>query len=600
MKKMIVGVLVVLIAALSFWTGTKYRYRSAAGLDSGNGRELLYYVDPMNPGFRSDKPGIAPCGMPLEPVYAEGGEPEVDKPTDKESATGAVKVISARQQLIGVKIRAVEKKPMTYFLRLYGRVVSDETRLHVVNSSTDCWIRSLSDVTTGSIVQKDQILGEALSPAYYNAQLTYLISLDNIDRIKQQLGGQLRHQQGDLADNQIRVAVQALQNLGITDAQTRELANTRQARPYLQVRSPCRGVVLSRKVTLNQWFKAADEFYTIADIGKVWVYADVYEDEAMHLRPGMAVEIVHRQMHKTYNAKVSEVLPLFDAVAKTLKVRVDVDNLRYDLRPDMFVDVRIPITMPSCVNVPNDAVIDSGVKTVVYVDLGNGLFEQRTVKTGWRLGRQVEIPDGLAAGEKIVVSGNFLIDSESRMRAAPSGVAADPEETAVKRDPVAGKDINAEKAGDAPDWASLLEPADGKQGISHKHNRGVASTTNATKTPGKYPTSPGVVDWNGPEKKGAPPPTWGKWGAFPGSKYLGTKNKDGDKPAFPPESGMKEPPTQTTDSDTPPEAAMSKPADQNADLNAEMDELERTLEKRSETDIPQAPAPDRPQPSATP
>ena len=125
---------------------------------------------------------------------------------------------------------------MTYTLRLYGKVVPDETRTYRVNSSTDCWIRELSDVTTGSIVTKNQILAEALSPAYYNAQVTYLISLDNIDRIKQQLGGQLRHQQGDLANNQIRVAVQALQNLGITDAQTEEFANTRQARPYLQVR----------------------------------------------------------------------------------------------------------------------------------------------------------------------------------------------------------------------------------------------------------------------------------------------------------------------------------------------------------------------------
>ena len=108
---------------------------------------------------------------------------------------GAVKISPARQQLIGVKVAAVEKKPMTYTLRLYGKVVPDETRTYRVNSSTDCWIRELSDVTTGSIVTKNQILAEALAPAYYNAQVTYLIALDNIDRIKQQLGGQLRHQQ---------------------------------------------------------------------------------------------------------------------------------------------------------------------------------------------------------------------------------------------------------------------------------------------------------------------------------------------------------------------------------------------------------------------
>ena len=135
-----------------------------------------------------------------------------------------MKISPARQQLIGLKEVVVEKKPMIYTLRLYGRVVPDETKIYRVNASTDSWIRELSDVTTGSIVTKNQILAEALAPAYYNAQVTYLITLDNIDRIKQQLGGQLRHQQGDLANNQMRVGVQALQNLGITDAQSRGIS----------------------------------------------------------------------------------------------------------------------------------------------------------------------------------------------------------------------------------------------------------------------------------------------------------------------------------------------------------------------------------------
>ena len=203
------------------------------------------------------------------------------------------------------------------------------------------------------------------------------------------------------------MAVQSLQNLGITDAQTEELANTRQARPYLQVRSPASGVVLSRKLTLNQWFKAGEEFYTIADIGKVWVYADVYEDEAMHMRPGMTVAVKHEQMGKTFSAKVGKVLPLFDPTARTLKVRIDVDNPRYELRPDMFVDVEIPITLPPSLSVPADAVLDSGTRAIVYVDKGNGIFEPRRVKTGWSLGGQVEITDGLTARRKDRRFGKF-------------------------------------------------------------------------------------------------------------------------------------------------------------------------------------------------
>ena len=410
MKRIVIAVIVLSIGVLSFFAGGLY----------GKGHSVA---------------GTAQNDL------AYGGVIESQENSAMSPSPGAVKISPARQQLIGVKVAAVKKTPMTYILRLYGRVVPDETRTYRINASTDSWIRELSDVTTGSIVRKNQILAEALAPAYYNAQVTYLITLDNIDRINQQLGGQLRHQQGDLANNQMRVGVQALQNLGITDAQVEELANTRKARPYLQVRSPTDGVVLSRNVTLKQWFKAGEEFYSIADIGKVWVYADVYEDEAIHMRPGMTVAVDHAQMGKTFKASVGEVLPLFDPDARTLKVRLDVDNPRYELRPDMFVDVEIPITMPPTMNVPADAILDAGTTTIVYVDVGNGTFEPRRVKTGWRLGRRVEITRGLSPGEKIAVSGNFLIDSESRMEIASLGSGV-----RMSTDPVCGRYVNEEEA----------------------------------------------------------------------------------------------------------------------------------------------------------
>jgi len=433
-------VFVALLVAGAFWAGTRFSGTPAQPPGGSDKRQVLYYIDPMTPGYRSDSPGIAPCGMPLEPVYAEAGASD-----DLPLAAGAVRVSAERQQLIGVKSRAAEVRPLTYTLRLYGKVVPDETRVFRVNASTDSWIRELSDVTTGSFVKKGQILAEALAPAYYNAQVTYLIALDNLDRIQEQLGGQLRHQQSDLANNQMRVAVQALQNLGITDEQVAELANTRKARPYLQVRSPTRGFVLSRNLTLNQWFKAAEEFYTIADIGKVWVYCDVYEDEARYVRPGTVVWVKHAQLGKSFEAAVSKVLPLFDPVSKTLKVRVDVDNPDFELRPEMFVDVEIPITMPPALHVSADAVSDTGMKSIVYVNLGDGTIEPREVETGWRLGRQVEIRSGLMPGEQVVVSGNFLIDSESRMKTSAAVSAMN--ET---RDVVCGKQVTkglAEEAG---------------------------------------------------------------------------------------------------------------------------------------------------------
>jgi len=588
MRKVRLIIVILIVAGLAFWAGGRYGKDQAGGRNSEPGRTVLYYVDPMNPGFRTDKPGVAPCGMPLEPVYAEEGEKQAETGMHGTSMSpGAVKISPAQQQLIGVKVAAAKESPMTYTLRLYGKVVPDETRVYRINASTDAWIRELSDATTGSIVSKNQILAEALAPAYFNAQVTYLIALDNIDRIQQQLGAELRHQQADIADNQIRVAVQALQNLGITDAQIEDLANTRRAQPYLQVRSPVRGVILNRSLTLYEWFKAGEEFYSIADIGKIWVYADVYEDEAMHLSPGMKVQVKHAQMNRTFNARVSKVLPLFDPVAKTLKVRLDVENPRYDLRPDMFVDIEIPITMPPSLHLPADAVVDSGTSTIVYVDMGDGIFEPRQVEPGWRLGRQVQITGGLMPGEKVAVSGNFLIDSESRMKTAASGIHGP-----MAKDPVCGMYVDEEKAGMSGlvaqhgdktfffcsekckkdfekkpvlyvkkgpasshkkdhaampgtdrSWLDAIKPADRSQ----RKNKSVEKTRQKAAEDDTLPRTsmtPGVVDWNGPEPEGsdAPAPDWGLWGNFPGAKYLGLK--DGKKSASP-LKGVKESGTET-------------------------------------------------------
>ena len=444
MRKVSIIIIIIVIAVLAFWAGGRFGNKdTVSGVNNETQPKILYYTDPMNPGFRSDTPGTAPCGMPLEPVYAEvgaGGEQVVTSGGPPQSP-GAVKINQVRQQLIGVRVSPADVAPMTYTLRLYGKVVPDDTRVYSVNTSTASWVRTLSDVAVGSIVKKDQILAEVLDPDFYTAQVTYLVSLNNVERYKDKLGSNTRLRQVDLADNQMRVAVQDLLDLGITDAQVEELARTKQAQPFLQVRSPVNGVILDRNLSLYHWVKAGDEFYRIADLGRVWVYADVYEQEARYLMPGMEVKVVQAEMGRTFTAKVSLVMPIFDAKTKTRKVRLDVDNPQYDLWPDMFVDVEIPITMPPALHVPADAVIDSGTRKIVYVDAGNSIFEPRLVETGWRLGRRVEIAKGLMPGEKVIVSGNFLIDSESRMKTAAGGIIP-----AMSRDPVCGMYVNEEYA----------------------------------------------------------------------------------------------------------------------------------------------------------
>jgi YHS domain-containing protein len=305
-----------------------------------------------------------------------------------------------------------------------------------------------------------------------------------------------------------------------------------------------------------------EEFYEIADLDRVWVYADVYEDEAGHLWPGMAVKVKHEQSGRTFDAKISQVLPLFDSVAKTLKVRLDIDNPRYDLRPDMFVDVEIPITMEPSLHVSADAVIDSGTKKIVYVDAGENTFEPRRVETGWRLGRRIEITDGLMPGDKIIVSGNFLIDSESRMKTAAGGeipamsmdpvcgmyvnqdfarltdktatygektyyfcmdecrdsFAEEPEKYVEQKAPVGEHEHHAAMKTDDKNWLEMLAPGKGSHLIEKS---GTFPGQKMKRTIGKPFGSGEVIDWDGPDQEESSPRDWSGWGKFPGATYLG-------------------------------------------------------------------------------
>jgi Cu(I)/Ag(I) efflux system membrane fusion protein len=184
-----------------------------------------------------------------------------------------------------------------------------------------------------------------------------------------------------------------------------------------------------------------NEFYRIADLSRIWIFADIYENEGQHFRPGMKVKVSLPHQGKAFQARVSDVLPQFDGATRTLKLRLEAENPNYLMRPEMFVDVELPLSLPPAVIVSADAVLDSGLKKTVFVDRGNGLFEPREVETGWRMGNRIEIVKGLMPGERIVVSGNFLIDSESRMELAAAGLVG-----TLRKDPVCGVDVSVNKA----------------------------------------------------------------------------------------------------------------------------------------------------------
>lgn len=407
------------------------RGRDAA---SPSPRKILYYVDPMNPSFRSDQPGTAPCGMPLEPVYEESGG--ASRASSAAMTPGTVSVRPDRQQMIGLKIEPAQRTSVVHTMRLLGRVAPDERRLYRIFSVTEGWIRELAPATTGSVVKKDEVLASYYSQEILGPQQAFLYALEALDRFVE--SGTATPEQIELNKRNVRNTRQTLLNLGMSEPQTDEIAKSRQLVPLVQIRAPASGFVLARNVSTGQRFDRTSELYVIADLSRVWILADAFENEGAFFRPGARAHVRLPGQTDSHEAVVASVLPQFDAATRTLKVRLEADNPGYVFRPDMFADVELPVTLPEALVVPSTAVLDSGLQKTVFVDRGGGLFEPRRVETGWRAGGLTEIRGGLEPGDGVVVSGNFLLDSESRMRLA----GAAPAETAQPVDPVCGMRVD--------------------------------------------------------------------------------------------------------------------------------------------------------------
>ena len=200
--------------------------------------------------------------------------------------------------------------------------------------------------------------------------------------------------------------------------------------PSIDVVAPADGFILARNITPGQHFEHDAEFYRIADLSRVWVAAEVYEQEAPYLRPGGMAQIALRYQGRRFPARITDSLPQSEAGGGTVKLRLEVDNPGFVLRPEMLVDVELPVRLPAAVTVPLDALVDSGAHARVYVERGEGLFEPREVETGWRFGERVEILRGVQPGERVVVAATFLVDSESRLKTPASPPA--PARTADK------------------------------------------------------------------------------------------------------------------------------------------------------------------------
>ncbi|HYS05562.1 MAG TPA: efflux RND transporter periplasmic adaptor subunit [Candidatus Dormibacteraeota bacterium] len=376
----------------------------------------VIYRSTMNPSEVSDKPGKDSMGMEMVPVEMQ----EQPEETPRVEGHAVVSIPATRQRLIGVRTQVVEKAPFIREIRALGRVAVDETRLHHVHTKVGGWIETLYAHATGEKVVQGQPLLSIYSPELVASQEEFLVAL----RGRNALGEGVPPEAVQRADELLESARRRLLLLDLTPGQIHHLTETGEASRDLTLYAPMSGYVLARNVTHGERIEANTALLDIADLSRVWVLAAVYEYEVPFVKVGQPATMTLSYLPgKVLRGRVGLVYPVLDAATRTVQVRLEFPNPGLQLKPEMYADVELESDLGQRLIVPETAVLATGTRDIVFVDRGDGAFEPREVRLGLRLPEAVEVLAGLAEGERIVTSGNFLVDSESRLKAALESAA---------------------------------------------------------------------------------------------------------------------------------------------------------------------------------
>ena len=384
------------------------------GMSTKSGeRKVLYWYDPMHPAYKSDKPGIAPdCGMTLVPKYA-------DDESMAKMPMGTVTIPPDKQVMAGVRTAIVDRKPLIRDIRTTAQIVADETKIAHVHVKVAGYVDQVYVDFVGQLVKKGQSLFTLYSPDLVSAEDEYLIA----KRGNASLGSAPFQEVSTGAQSLLQSARQRLRLWDISDDQIQQLDKTGKVSKDLTFYSPITGFVTDRKVFPQTSVTPDTELYTVSDLSTVWATADIYEYEVPFVRLGQQVSLsLSYYPGKTYTGKISYIYPTVDPQTRTVKVRIQLPNPRFDLKPQMFADVQLRVDYGTKILIPQEAVLDSGTEQQVFVVHPGGMFEPRKVTLGPVVDGNVAVLTGLKAGETVVVSGNFLIDSESRLKNAMSGM----------------------------------------------------------------------------------------------------------------------------------------------------------------------------------
>jgi Cu(I)/Ag(I) efflux system membrane fusion protein len=358
---------------------------------AGDDREVLYWVAPMDPAYRRDRPGKSPMGMDLVPVYA-----------DASGEAGTVSIDPAVVQNLGVRTAEVARSRLWRRVDTVGYVAFDERKISHIHLRTDGWIEKLYVKSDGERVKRGELLFELYSPELVNAQEEYIQALRGKNEYLQQ------------------ASRERLEALGVSTAQIDSLRKTRRASQRVKIYASQDGIVDSLNVREGMYVKPATEVMALADLSSVWLLVDVFERQAEWITPGQPAQVQLGYLPgRDWEGEVEFVYPTIDPKTRTLRARLRFDNPDEALKPNMFATVRIYAGPKQHVlAIPREALIKTGDDQRVIVALGDGRFRPRKVSAGMESGGLVEILSGLREGERVVTSGQFLIDSEASLKAS--------------------------------------------------------------------------------------------------------------------------------------------------------------------------------------
>ncbi len=376
----------------------------------------------MHPAFVTTDPRARcpDCGMKLVPVPAEAPAPGAAPAGPPVPGVTTVELSPDRVQLIGMRSVAASRQTLASSIRAVGFVAANESSLVSVNTRFSGWVEQLHVGQTGQLVQQGEVLASLYSPEMLNAQQVFLNAIKWTDR---KPGGSA--QAPAIANDLERDARLRLELLGVAPQDVDAIAEAGQPQRAMNVRSPVRGYVARKSVVRGLYVQSGTELFQLADLSTVWVLVDVYEAEIPRVKVGQQATFELKSYPgRKFVGKVQFIYPALNTGSRTLQARVELRNPGLELRPGMFGDVTLDLGAAEAVVIPQEALIDTGEHRYVFVDRGGGRYEPRPVEAGWSGEGRVAILSGLAAGEKVVTTANFLLDSESRLRAAVEGFNA--------------------------------------------------------------------------------------------------------------------------------------------------------------------------------